>query len=90
MTTESDDLRQTVASLNLTVGDLRVAVAELKTTLNGYAERDREERAAAAKIEERVGSLEKWRARVQGQIALAFFLIGCLATILGARIAHLF
>ena len=87
MTAESDDLRAAVASLTLATGALQVAVAELKTTLNWYVIRDREDRAAAANLDSRVSVLEKWKARIQGQIALAYFLIGITAAWVFARVA---
>ena len=86
MTAESDDLRAAVASLTLATGALQVAVAELKTTLNWYVLRDREDRTAAANLDSRVSVLEKWRARIQGQIALAYFLIGLVAAWVVARV----
>lgn len=86
MSTESEDLKVAVASLNLVIGGLQVAVAELKTTLSYYILRDREDRTAAANLDSRVSNLEKWKARIQGQIALAFVLIGIVGGYVATRL----
>lgn len=76
MTAESEDLRSAVASLTVATGDLKVTVGKLETTLNFYVLRDTEDRGAFAKLDSRVSTLEKWRARIQGQIALALVILG--------------
>lgn len=76
MTAESEDLRTAVAGLVGATGDLKVTVGKLETTLNFYVLRDTEDRGAFAKLDSRVSILEKWRARIQGQIALALVILG--------------
>lgn len=77
-----EDLREAVA-------DLRVAIAELKVTIAGISIRGIEDRGMAAKVEDRLNSLERWQSRIKGQVALIYFLIGILTTVLTARIFHI-
>jgi hypothetical protein len=79
-------LRYAVDTLNGTVGDLKIAVGELKITIGNMRERDGEDRAGATKVAEDVNDLKLWRARIKGQLALIWLLVGLVG---GATIGHL-
>jgi hypothetical protein len=81
---------ETNGELREIVTDLRIAVGELKGVVGSAAARDTEDRNAAAKSVERLSALERWQSRIRGQIALLYFLVGGVASLVGGRALHLF
>jgi hypothetical protein len=77
-----EDLREVIT-------ELRVASAELKVHVAGMGVRDIEDRGAMLKFDARISALERWKSRVQGQIALAYLLIGVVGTVLAGRVLNI-
>jgi hypothetical protein len=86
MTEERRAPDQLIEHLDAAVGDLKLTVTELRVTLASMVIRDVEDRGASAKIDSRVSSLEVWRGRIQGQIALLALTVGGTLSLLIARI----
>src|SRR5215472_8570077 len=93
------DFSHSVTMLNNTVGDLKVAVAELKVTVSNMALRDADDRQAAQRREDRqqgeaqrredrIAALERWKSRIQGQIWLIGGFSGLVGAAVIARILH--
>lgn len=89
MTGELSELRASIAKLDSAVGDLKIAAAELRTAAHESAVRSHEDRVAAAQLHERVSALERWKARIQGQIALLAFFTGTAVAIIASHIWHI-
>jgi hypothetical protein len=85
---DAGELRYGVDGLTVAVADLKLTVAELKMTVAQVLIRDVEDRGAAAKFDTRISALERWRARISGQIALLYLLTGGVVSLVGARILH--
>lgn len=93
MADEGAELRSSIGRLDSAIGDLKIAVAELKVTVQNISDRDREDRLAMQATtrdhEERISGLERWRSRVNGQLALLGVLAGGSAVAILGRVMHL-
>lgn len=79
--TQLDDLRNTLSQFNREISNLRVTLAEATTTLRESTARAIEDRLQAKLIDTRVGVLEGFKSRVQGQLAVLAFVVGVLGTV---------
>ncbi len=77
------ELRAATTDLQGIVSDLRVAVGELKVTVSNLSERDRDDRANAVNVAADVTMLKLWQARIKGQLALVYLLLGALLGLMG-------
>lgn len=84
--TQLDDLRNTIGLLNASITDLRVVMEGVKGTVKETTGRAVEDRTEVSKVEIRVGSLESFKSRIQGQVALLALIVGVLGTVVTARI----
>jgi hypothetical protein len=79
--TQLDDFRNGLAQLNRSISDLRVLLAQATTTLQESTTRAVEDRLAVRLHDTRLSTLENFRSRIQGQLALLALVVGIFGTV---------